>query len=499
MRLCALLSLATVLAAQDQKPFRLLVPRMWNDAAMADLELPLARAEHSLRMVSSEYYYRIPVRPVYKTYPVYARDREPSGYLDRLRNQEPASVFDAANLKTEQDWIRAGELVFDAPIALESPISVDDVRDPEFLKRTGVPASPDGTIPTLRYVIRKKGTVELGSFACGMCHTRLQANGTIIKGAQGNFPGDRVVAFTIRRLAAKDPEMALKTARQGARSLVQTPWANPDPHENWFNAALEEHLGYYEAVPPGIFIRHRSSALAPTQLPDLIGIKDRRYLDKSGLQRHRGVADLMRYAALNQGADDLGDYSGFIPASPDFRTTVDPTTQERYSDEQLYALALYLYSIEPPANPNRTDALAKRGSNVFQAQGCGGCHTPPLYTNNMLLPVAGFQIPKDHRTKFDILDIVIGTDPTLTMQTRRGTGYYKVPSLKGVWYRGPFEHNGSVATLEDWFDANRLRDDYAPTGWRGYNVKTRPVKGHEFGLKLPADDKRALIAFLRTL
>jgi hypothetical protein len=42
----------------------------------------------------------------------------------------------------------------------------------------------------------------------------------------------------------------------------------------------------------------------------------------------------------------------------------------------------------------------------------------------------------------------IGTDANLTMTTRRGTGYYKVPSLKGVWYRGPFEHNGSVATLE---------------------------------------------------
>ena len=67
-----------------------------------------------------------------------------------------------------------------------------------------------------------------------------------------------------------------------------------------------------------------------------------------------------------------------------------------------------------------------------------------------------------------------------------------MPSLKGVWYRGPFEHNGSVATLEDWFDPRRLRDDYVPTGWKGYGVKTA-VKGHEFGLELSAEDKRALI------
>jgi hypothetical protein len=36
--------------------------------------------------------------------------------------------------------------------------------------------------------------------------------------------------------------------------------------------------------------------------------------------------------------------------------------------------------------------------------------------------------------------------------------------------------------LEDWFDPARLRDDYVPTGFKGYGVKTCAVKGHEFGL-----------------
>ena len=44
-----------------------------------------------------------------------------------------------------------------------------------------------------------------------------------------------------------------------------------------------------------------------------------------------------------------------------------------------------------------------------------------------------------------------------------------------------------------------LRDDYVPTGLKGYGVKTRAVKGHEFGLKLSDDDRQALIAFLKTL
>ena len=90
------------------------------------------------------------------------------------------------------------------------------------------------------------------------------------------------------------------------------------------------------------------------------------------------------------------------------------------------------------------------------------------------------------------------TDPNLALRTRRGTGYYKVPSIKGVWYRGPFEHNGSVMTLEDWFDPLRLRDDYVRRDSKG-TVETRAVQGNEFGLKLSAADKRALIAFLRTL
>lgn len=93
----------------------------------------------------------------------------------------------------------------------------------------------------------------------------------------------------------------------------------------------------------------------------------------------------------------------------------------------------------------------------------------------------------------------MGTDPDLALRTRRGTGYYKVPSLKGLWYRDMFPHDGSCATLEDWFDARRLRNDYVPTGFRGYGVEKRAVPGHEFGLHLNAEDKAELLAFLRTL
>jgi hypothetical protein len=211
----------------------------------------------------------------------------------------------------------------------------------------------------------------------------------------------------------------------------------------------------------------------------------------------------MRYAALNQGGDDLASYGGFVPVdSPNFRQLPeprDPRVVGRYSDEQLYALAIYVYSLEPPPNPNKSDALAARGENVFSRERCVSCHPPPLYTNNKLTPAEGFTIPKEHLQKYDILPISVGTNSNLTLKTRRGTGYYKVPSLKGLWYRSMFPHDGSCATLEDWFDPRRLQDDYVPSGFKGYGVKTRALKGHPFGLKLSSGDKTALIAFLRTI
>ena len=91
---------------------------------------------------------------------------------------------------------------------------------------------------------------------------------------------------------------------------------------------------------------------------------------------------------------------------------------------------------------------------------------------------------------------MVSADPGLAMQTRRGTGFYNVPSLRGVWMLTALDHEGSAASLEEWFDPARLYDDYVP---KGFQSKTGPIKGHEFGLKLETSDRAALIAFLRTL
>jgi hypothetical protein len=481
--------LAVLLAANAFHPE---IPRTWTDAAVAVLEVPLAKPKFAPVHISEETYYKIPTRSIYKTYPVYHPDREPAGYMEWLKNQEPVIAFDPAKLTTKEDWIKAGELVFNAPVSF-GPVffGASDVRDRSFYERTGMPVAKDGTIPFARWVVRKKGQVELGSMGCNTCHTRVMKDPTLVPGAQGNNPGDRQGASMLRRAAAADATDKVLAQVRGFARQFEVPGLTDDPNRLAQGMSLEQLIAAGDAIPPGVTARSHTSMFLPPQIPDIIGVQERRFLDHTGLVRHNGLADLMRYSTLVQDTIGLARY-GDSPAPSTARAS-------RYSDEQLYALAIYVYSLQPPANPNRFDSVAARGKKVFEREGCGGCHTAPLYTNNKLSSVDGFTPSAAEKARFGILEKRVGTDPRYALQTRKGTGYYKVPSLKGVWYRGPFEHNGSVATLEDWFDPARLRDDYVPTGYAGPAGDKRSVKGHEFGLSLSPADRKALIAFLKTL
>ena len=60
------------------------------------------------------------------------------------------------------------------------------------------------------------------------------------------------------------------------------------------------------------------------------------------------------------------------------------------------------------------------------------------------------------------MDISVGTDSYRALKTRRGTGFYKVPSLQGVWFRNAFGHAGQADTLEEWLDPARLKSAPMP-------------------------------------
>ena len=122
---------------------------IWDDEALATLEAPLAHTSPPVH-VSSDYYYRMHARPIFRNYPVCAPGREPKGYWQWLQQREPEVVFDASRLKSEQDSIRAGELVFDAPILFENNVSAADVRNHEWWGQSKARLAKDGKLPHFR-------------------------------------------------------------------------------------------------------------------------------------------------------------------------------------------------------------------------------------------------------------------------------------------------------------------------------------------------------------
>ena len=63
--------LAFINASHAQKPvatYKPIIPKTWDEQALASLEVPLAEPSHSPRHISAEDYYRLPVRPIYKSY-----------------------------------------------------------------------------------------------------------------------------------------------------------------------------------------------------------------------------------------------------------------------------------------------------------------------------------------------------------------------------------------------------------------------------------------------
>jgi mono/diheme cytochrome c family protein len=459
------------------------VPKLWDAEQLATWATPIAGLGCGPSYVSEADYYAAPVDNL-RTYPVYHPRFEPAGYREWMLAQGPQPLIEPSKLKTRAEWIAAGRGVFEQ---LDTASSRTD--DPAVLAYFGDAATidahrdashdvidRDGVLLDYRWVVERDGKLAISFTSCAGCHTRLMSDGSLLEGAPCNFD----LADSPASQAMLDKLRISEKPGEDFYAQYGVPWLADDPHAR-FKTMPPEELGAFfgrdSGAPPGTtFARFNGSPLSPTRMADLRGVRDRRYLDATGTHKNRGPEDIARYGILVEFADRgvfgphhmLPEKAMAIPLRP--------------PDEAMYAMALYIDSLEPAPSPHPFDELAARGQHVFEREDCAECHPPPLYTNNELVELER-----------------IGTDPTLALATRKGTGRYKVPSLRGLWYRGLFEHNGSVASLEDWFDVARLEPDYVPTGWRGYGVEHRAVPGHDFGLDLTADDKRALIAFLNTL
>lgn len=198
----------------------------------------------------------------------------------------------------------------------------------------------------------------------------------------------------------------------------------------------------------------------------------------------------------------------------------------------------YIETIEPPAWPFPVDAvLARAGRAVFERT-CARCHG--TYGEDETYPNLLIALSD------------VGTDPMLVTSTFEfisGEQYvswldrsffgelsriephegYVAPPLDGIWATAPYLHNGSVPTLAALLDSSKRPKywtrsfdstdyDQAAVGWNHEALEaghgedpernksiydtTRPGysnAGHLFGDALSAEDRTALLEYLKTL
>jgi cytochrome c5 len=141
-----------------------------------------------------------------------------------------------------------------------------------------------------------------------------------------------------------------------------------------------------------------------------------------------------------------------------------------------WALAAYVASLAETLPPVRkAELVSARGARVF-AHECESCHAPPGLTGP---PVSLAEI---------------GTDPALGLSPDRGTGMYRVPSLRGLGSRGPLLHDASLPSIAALLDAARMTSEFSA---RLHG--TGAVPGHRYGLDLTDADRAALVAYLEAL
>jgi hypothetical protein len=495
-------------ALSAQSAFKPVIPRVWDEAALADWATPVAGLNVRPTHVSAREYYSLTVDNR-RTYPVYYPGREPEGYWEMLQHEAPKPLIEPDKLKNRADWVEAGSRIFtefdDLHLRSVDPKIVASARNRATFEAMGAQPLADGTVYGLRWVPTERG-VAISVQNCAGCHLLYLPDDTPVPGASSTagaardrkhrvpLVGDLLNASHV--VPGVGPFIMGSTQPLGDRlyQAFGVPWKEDDVNLKLKTFARENLVALANAASlGGATSRWNGSPLYPTKVPDLIGIEGRKYLDATATHQHRGVGDLMRYAALVSFADStaFGPHQMLLPDTK--------RVSARLPDEALYALALYIYSLQPPPNPNALDQTARAGEKLFPREGCVGCHVPPLYTNNKLTLAQGFIPPKDLPSTLHVLRVSVGTDPGLALNTRKGTGYYKVPSLKGVWYRGHYLHDGSVASLEEMFDPDRLAETHTPGGFTPPGKPQRAIKGHEFGLKLGPEERKQLIAFLRTL
>ena len=358
----SLITLAAVtLTAQSA---RTPAPRLWTDQALKAFALPIAGVNAAPTFYSEAEYYAAPVDEL-RTYPVYVNGREPKGYRDWMRGQGPKPLIEIGKSRTEAEWVAEGREIFDGLDIAHN--RTDDPRaiawvDEGGPEREHALITKDGVVVSLRWVVDHDRKLKLTINECGACHTRALSDGTAISGAQGNL-NFNLSFFGLIFEHENAVNRALGRSRTGAEAAYANygvPWLAADVNAGFKTMAAAER-DRIDGPPqtPGTFPRFGGSPYFTNHMPDLIGVKDRRYLDATATHRNRGPEDVARYGILVTDADDgaIGPHR--------FQPDHVRALHNRHSDDAMYAIGKYVYALEPPNNSvRRTFCQACRHSST---------------------------------------------------------------------------------------------------------------------------------------
>lgn len=362
-----------------------------------------------------------------------------------------ARLWDGVRPTDRAGWIELGRRVFfgyplRAEIGIEFALAPWIARDGSAVPRSaaasgaevdagsevpapggealGVERTPDGAVPGAVVFHDVDGKQRIG-ITCAVCHTAMK-DGVLVAGrARRRMDlGGLRLAYYRATGAPVDPALAKRMASWGPGRADVTEDDDEDPVE----------------------------------IPDLWGLRDETHLTQAGTITHVGPAAL----ALRQETQLL--HANALRVRP--------------PRELAWALAMYLYSLEPPPAGAKVDAdraALARGAALFEEH-CRSCHTRA--------DGGGEPVPVGR----------VGTDPALANGKARGTGMYRVTNLVRTADAAPYFHDGTVPSLDALLSKERLEEGYTG-GARGPG----PVRGHAFGVSLAAADRAALVTYLESL
>jgi mono/diheme cytochrome c family protein len=233
---------------------------------------------------------------------------------------------------------------------------------------------------------------------------------------------------------------------------------------------------------------------------------------------------IYRFVLIPRTRQALLDQSNVIVDSALRRHSRDPGTP--FSDPQRKAFEDWIQDFRAPAYPLPVNTAMAAAGRPLYAQHCASCHAIDSadQTEGKVYPLSEVGTDRALLDEWTAASGGAGPGTRNTRQEMIRAGGYVAGSVRGIWLRGPYLHNGSVPSLREllapqaqrrtkFFPGNdvidpqnlgflsAMEEEPGRRRFRGYET-TRPGNGnggHLYGTGLSRAETDALLEYLKTL